>query len=186
MTEYEESDETLMQRVQARDEEAYTRLLDRHLQAIHAYVYRMCQNRADADDLAQETFLRIWHKAATWKPGTVRFTTWLHRIAHNQCIDAFRRRRIDVDPDTQLDELPSQTSGADIEVETRRKAVRSAVAALPERQRTALALCHFQGWSNKDAAEVLEVSVDALESLLARARRTLKTELIEYREEVAT
>ena len=98
-------------------------------------------------------------------------------------MDAFRRRRpkinTDIDPDTiaTSDDAPN---------EGRRLAVHNAIANLPERQRTALVLCQLHGWSNKDAAEVLSVSVDALESLLARARRTLKRQLAVYQNEICT
>ena len=190
----DESDDQLMARVQRRDEEAFRRLVTRHLGPIHSYVYRMCQNPSDADDMAQETFLRVWHKASTWRPGRVRFTTWLHRIARNQCIDSFRRKRATYVDAADLDDLAAEQGngephrvgdeGADaVERSATERAVRRAVGKLPERQRTALALCHFQGWSNADAAAVLDVSVDALESLLARARRRLKSDLAALREE---
>ncbi len=169
-----------MRLVQSGDQQAYARLLDRHLNNVHAYVFRMTNNRADAEDIAQETFLRVWHRARTFKPGRVRFTTWLHRIAHNLCVDAFRKRReiYDGEPDAMADDAPTvdELSMA----EERRKAVHAGIAALPERQRSALVLCQLQGRSNREAAQILGVSVDALESLIARARRTLKTRLRNY------
>ena len=166
-----------MRLVQSGDQQAYARLLDRHLNNVHAYVFRMTNNRADAEDIAQETFLRVWHRARTFKPGRVRFTTWLHRIAHNLCVDEFRKRReiYDGEPDAMADDAPTvdELSMA----EERRKAVHAGIAALPERQRSALVLCQLQGRSNREAAQILGVSVDALESLIARARRTLKARL---------
>ena len=169
-----------MRLVQTGDQQAYTRLLDRHLNGIHAYVFRMTGNRADAEDIAQETFLRVWHRARTFKPGRVRVTTWLHRIAHNLCVDAFRKRRETVD--MELDMMASDTPAQDEAslAEERRRAVHAGIAALPERQRSALVLCQLQGRSNREAAQILDVSVDALESLIARARRTLKARLASY------
>ena len=169
-----------MRLVQAGDQQAYTRLLDRHLNSVHAYVFRMTSNRADAEDIAQETFLRVWHRARTFRPGRVRFTTWLYRIAHNLCVDEFRKRRATVD--TELEAMPDDAPGADdlSIAEERRKAVHTGVAALPERQRSALVLCQIQGRSNREAAQILGVSVDALESLIARARRTLRARLGPY------
>ena len=169
-----------MRLVQAGDQQAYTRLLDRHLNSVHAYVFRMTNNRADAEDIAQETFLRVWHRARTFKPGRVRFTTWLCRIAHNRCVDEFRKRRPTVD--TELEAMADDAPGADdlSIAEERRKAVHAGIAALPERQRSALVLCQIQGRSNREAAQILDVSVDALESLIARARRTLKASLGPY------
>lgn len=181
----EPSDEALLRGVRSGDRAAFGTLLDRHLAGIQAYAFRMTDNRADAEDIAQETFLRVWSRAKTFRPGRVRVSTWLYRIAHNLCVDAFRRRRevVEDGPDTLADERFSGLSGSI--AEERRAAVRAAVAELPERQRAALVLCQLQGWSNKDAAVVLEVSVDALESLVARARRGLRKRLDAFREEPA-
>ena len=169
-----------MARVQDQDREAFAVLVDRHLDGIHAFNYRLTRNVDDAQELAQETFLRVWSKAATWKPDRVKFSTWVHRIAHNLCIDHHRRRRDieDVDVDT-LDDAKSALDGAS-EAERLRHAIDQALADLPERQRTALMLCHRQNMSNRQAAQVLEVSVDALESLLSRARRSLRATLRPY------
>jgi RNA polymerase sigma-70 factor (ECF subfamily) len=171
------TDEELMARVQQRDQEAFTRLLDRHLAGLRRFLQRFTGNPADADELTQEAMLRIWSHARRWQPDRVKFSTWLYRIARNLTIDRHRQRRdtssealeaiVDSTPDafTQIDE------------ERRKQRTQIAVAALPERQRTALLLCHFDGFSNQEAAAVLDVSVDALESLLSRARRTLKITL---------
>ena len=179
----EPSDEELLGRIRSRDRAAFGVLLDRHLGGVQAYVFRMTDNRADAEDIAQETFLRVWDRAGTFQEGRVRVSTWLYRIAHNLCVDAFRRRREVVEDglETLADERYSGLPGSI--AEERRAAVRAAVAELPERQRAALVLCQLQGWSNRDAAVVLEVSVDALESLVARARRTLRKRLLAFRED---
>ena len=171
-----------MARVKVQDREAFAVLVERHLDGIHAFNYRLTRNADDAAELAQETFLRVWSRAATWKPNRVKFTTWLHRIAHNLCIDHHRRRRDveDVDVDT-LDGAGPAAEQAPAN-ERLRQALDRALADLPERQRTALLLCHRQNMSNREAAEVLSVSVDALESLLARARRSLRTALRPYRD----
>lgn len=174
-----------MAQVQRRDREAFTRLLDRHLAGLQKFLIRMTGNGADADEVAQEAFLRIWTRADSWQSDRVRFTTWLFRIARNLAIDRHRRRRETNDGDLEqiVDEAPD--TAHTIDAERRRKMMQNAIAQLPERQRTALVLCHFDGMSNPDAAAVLNVSVDALESLLSRARRSLKTALrplIETRE----
>ncbi len=163
-----------MAQVQRRDREAFTRLLDRHLAGLQKFLIRMTGNGADADEVAQEAFLRIWTRADSWQSDRVRFTTWLFRIARNLAIDRHRRRRETNDEDLEqiVDETPD--TAHTIDAERRRKMMQNAIAQLPERQRTALVLCHFDGMSNPDAAAVLDVSVDALESLLSRARRSLK------------
>jgi len=179
------TDEELMAQVQRRDREAFTRLLDRHLAGLQKFLIRTTGNGADADEVAQEAFLRIWTRADSWQSDRVRFTTWLFRIARNLAIDRHRRRRETNDEDLEqiVDDAPD--TAHTIDAERRRKMMQNAIAQLPERQRTALVLCHFDGMSNPDAAAVLDVSVDALESLLSRARRSLKNALrplIETRE----
>lgn len=170
-----------MSRVQHRDRDAFAVLVSRHLDGIHAFNYRMTRNEEDAADLAQETFLRVWSSAATWRPHRVKFTTWLHRIARNLCIDAHRRHREahEVDDNLAADDGAAPEDAPN--TSRLRRALDQAITDLPERQRTALVLCHRDGMTNRDAAAVLAVSVDALESLLARARRTLRLKLGEYR-----
>jgi RNA polymerase sigma-70 factor (ECF subfamily) len=173
----EPTDEDLMARVQRRDQEAFTRLLDRHLLGLQKFLIRMTGNAADADEVSQEAFLRIWSHAGRWQSDRVKFTTWLYRIARNLAIDRHRKNRKTTDDDVTMiiDESPDMAHT--IDGDRRQRILRGAVAQLPERQRTALVLCHFDGMSNQDAAAVLEVTVEALESLLSRARRTLKTTL---------
>jgi RNA polymerase sigma-70 factor (ECF subfamily) len=137
----------------------------------------MLSDAAEAEDVAQEVFLRVWRHAAAWTPGQAKFETWMHRVAMNLCLDRLRRagRRVgDVSPD-----LPDATASATraLDERQRRDRVRQAIGELPERQRAALTLCYFQERTNIEAAEILQVSVEALESLLARARRTLKAKL---------
>jgi RNA polymerase sigma-70 factor (ECF subfamily) len=172
------TDEELMARVAARDRDAFTRLLDRHLAPLQRFLSRLTGNVADADEVSQEAMLRVWNHAQRWQPGRVKFSTWLYRIARNLAIDRLRRHRHgDADALANLvDDAPD--AFAQLDAARRAAMTRSAIAALPERQRSALLLCHFDGFSNQQAAAVLEISVDALESLLARARRTLRTALL--------
>lgn len=171
------TDEELMARVQRRDQEAFTRLLDRHLVGLRKFLLRMTGNAADADEVSQEAFLRIWSHAGRWQPDRVKFATWLYRIARNLAIDRHRKNRETTDDDVTMIVDDSPDTAHLIDSDRRQRLLRGAVARLPERQRTALVLCHFDGMSNHDAAAVLEVTVEALESLLSRARRTLKSTL---------
>ncbi len=164
------------------DHRAFERLLERHGQSIHAFLRRLCGNSADAEDLMQETFLKVWRHADQWRPGTVRLTTWLHRIARNLCIDAFRSKKRRPQEDESIDSrrevsATEMTQEENMMQKERLIAVSNCVADLPERQRTALVLCQYQGMSNREAAVVMEVSTDALESLLSRARRRLREQL---------
>ncbi len=173
------SDEDLVRRVGTGDERAFARLLRRHLQAIHHYLYRLTGSRADSDDLAQETFLVLWRKAHTYRPGRVKFSTWLHRIAHNLCVDHLRgTARM---TERKLPGAPEFSAGPEAgrHQDEDRARLHQALRRLPANQRDAVLLCHQQGLSNRDAAQVLGVGVRALESLLARGRRTLRLELQE-------
>jgi len=174
------SDEQLMAQICKHDEEAFTCLLGRHLNPVHAYLYRLTGSRADAEDLAQDTFLRVWRKASSFRPGGVKLATWLHRIAHNLCVDEFRKRRARVVLNLdELSEEPNHPAPREEECENL-ELLNVALMGLPESQRSALVLCQIQDFSNQEAADILGVSVSALESLLARARRRLKRELPEH------
>ena len=167
-----------MQRVQQRDESAFSMLVQRHTQRIHAFIYRLCGNQSDAEDITQETFLRLWQRSSHWTPDTVQFTTWLHQIARNLCIDQFRRERSSKRTFMQENAVTTVSTIASLEDDAQRKAMRSAIRTLPERQRTAIVLCQVQGWTQQDAAKVLDTSVDGVQALISRARRTLRRLLV--------
>lgn len=167
-----------MRRVADGDHAAFRVLVEVHQRALSAYARRMLADRDLADDIVQETFLRLWRRAGSFDSRAARLTTWLHNIAHNLCIDSFRRgARITFGDNDDHEPATTQGPEASREAAQRSAKVRRALAGLPERQRSALLLCHYQGLSNRDAAAILQVSVEALESLLARARRKLKQEL---------
>ncbi|MEZ5937586.1 MAG: RNA polymerase sigma factor [Hyphomonadaceae bacterium] len=170
-------DEVLVSRIGQGDKRAATELVRRHLPKMVAVARRMLGDAAEAEDVAQEVFLRVWKHAATWTPGQAKFETWMHRVAMNLCLDRLRRsgrNAGEVSPETP-DLKASATR--DLEEKQRSARVHEAILELPERQRAALALCYFQEKSNIEAADILEISVEALESLLARARRSLKARL---------
>jgi RNA polymerase sigma-70 factor (ECF subfamily) len=172
----EDSDESLMRRVARGDRDAGRALVARHLARVVAFAGRTLGSRAEAEDVAQETFLRLWTHAGRWRPEAA-LSTWLHRIAYRLCLDRIARRRetsLD-DAGDPPDEGPSMTTR--IQDRTLARTVNAALATLPESQRAAIALCHFDGMRNAEAAAVLDVSVEALESLLARGRRKLKAAL---------
>jgi RNA polymerase sigma-70 factor (ECF subfamily) len=170
-------DEELVRRVGAGDRRAAAEIVRRHLPRMVGLARRMLGDAAEAEDVAQEVFLRVWKHAAGWKPGQAKFETWMHRVAMNLCLDRLRRvgrNAGEVSPET-ADGRASATRALDDR--QRRERVRDALQKLPERQRAALVLCYYQDRTNIEAAEILGVSVDALESLLSRARRTLKSAL---------
>lgn len=170
----------LLTRVGRGEASAARALVTRKLPRLLALAQRMLGDRSEAEDVAQECMIRVWQRAATWRPGEARFDTWLHRVALNLCHDRLRvRRRMEsaaevperIDPDL----LPEQRIAAG----ERGRRVEQALQALPERQREAIVLQHFQELSNQEAAAAMEISVEALESLLSRARRALRQLLLE-------
>lgn len=172
-----EDEALLVRRVATGDRAAFALLVRQHQKPLSAYAQRMLSDVDSANDIVQETFLRLWTRAGSYNSSTARLTTWLHNIAHNLCVDSFRRQaRISYSDNDDL-EIPVCGPGDSYQHAQKAAQVRAALQVLPERQRSALLLCHYQGLSNRDAAAVLDVSVDALESLLARARRRLKEEL---------
>jgi RNA polymerase sigma-70 factor, ECF subfamily len=155
-------------------------MLDRKLPRVLALAQRILGSRAEAEDVAQEALLRTWRQAGTWRTGEARLDTWLHRVVVNLCADRLRslRRRKETAPQ----DLPEAVDPAPTPPESRdrsqvRARVAAAVSKLPARQREALVLFHYQELSHADAAAVMGISVDALESLLARARRNLRQQL---------
>ncbi len=170
-------DAELVARVGVRDASAVRVLVARKLPRLLALATRMLGDRTEAEDVAQETFLRIWNQAPRWRDGEARFDTWLHRVVLNLCYDRLRGRR--EEPVNTLPDVPDTQPepAAQAELRSRDARVRQALAALPPRQREALVLQYYQDMSNVEAANLTGITVDALESLLARARRNLRAQL---------
>ncbi len=159
------------------DERAYAMLVQRHGYKYLAFAERFLGNRAEAEDALQDAFLKVWSRAGTFHAGKAKFTTWFYRILLNRCLDIRRKATPGQMPEGY--DAMDEREGADqrlYRLDGSSK-VRMALATLPDKQRTAVALCYFQGLSNRDAAAVLDVNVKALESLLVRARSNLRDRL---------
>lgn len=172
-----DDDDRLLLGVAGGDRSAFAKLRERHLNRVFSLALRVTGSRADAEDASQEAFTRAWRKAGSWQPGEAKFSTWLYRVTMNLCIDARRKPRAEqLDPELPLaDPTPgAETQMMAAEQEAR---VRSAMAALPERQREAMTLCYTLGLSNAEAATTMEISVKAYESLLVRAKKDIRARL---------
>lgn len=171
------SDEVLMVLYANGDRHAALALTQRVTPRVLAYAARMLNgDRAEAEDVAQETMLRLWRIAPEWRQGETKVTTWAYRVATNLCIDRQRSRKRKAQ--TALDDAPDLAAGgrsADgtlIEAD-RMAALGAALAQLPDRQRQAVVLRHIEGLTNPEIAEVMQIGVEAVESLTARGKRAL-------------
>jgi len=165
------------------DQRAFGELVETELPRVVAVARRVLGSDGEADDVAQEALLRLWRQAADWRAGEARVRTWLYRVAVNLAIDRLRRRREETG--SQAPEM-AEPAGQKRELEERDVAstVNGALQTLPERQRIALALFHYEGASMAEVAEVMETSPDAVESLLGRGRRALKKQLAQHWQEI--
>lgn len=176
-------DEDLLMRIADGDPAASRALVARKLPRILGLAQRMLGDKTEAEDVAQEAFLRVWRQAPKWRPGQARFDTWLHRVSLNLCYDRLRRRREipTDDPPDLADDGPAPDRGLEARDTGRR--VGAALARLPDRQREAIVLCHYQELGNIEAAAIMGVTVEALESLLSRGRRSLRAALADLVEQ---
>lgn len=166
----------LMQRIAVGDRDAFSEVLDKYMTYVYRFSFSLLKDRARAEDITQESCLRLWNNAAQWKPPG-RVKSWLLRIVHNLCMDDLRSAKnhmqiedcaesalVSTEPDPRQHTQERQVS--DI--------IRAALLELPERQRAALMLIHYSDCTNPEAAAIMGISVDAVESLLARGKRTLR------------
>lgn len=180
----QDTDAELLPLIAAGDQAAIRHIVTTKLPRILALGVRMLNNRASAEDVAQETFVRLWKSAAQWQIGEAKLDTWLHRVALNLCYDRLRSHAYIADkqlPDHASPEQIDQTLTPEQRLALTQQGVQvnAALALLPTRQREALVLQYYQELSNIEAANLMGISVDALESLLSRARRNLRALLIE-------
>lgn len=175
------SDDALMVLYANGDAEAAQMLADRHVSRVMAVSYRLLGNRSSAEDVTQEAMLRLWKLAPDWRQGEAKVSTWLYRVASNLCLDLLRKRRgssLD-DIDEPVDETPS--AEASLLEQERASALHVAMQSLPDRQRLAVTLRHIEELANPDIADVMDISVEAVESLIARGKRSLVTALADQK-----
>ena len=167
-------DRMLMARIVDRDQHAFAALAERHASTALGLAQRIVRSPADAEDVVQESQTRLWIFADRWNPAGARFSSWFYRIVTNQAISRLRRRT--GEPLDAVDEPSDETPGPHELVAGREigRAIGAAIARLPARQRAAIALCYDQGLTCAEAAVAMGVSIGTMESLLFRARRSLR------------
>ncbi len=169
-------DQVLIKRAKEGDKEAFQKIVSQHLPNILNLATRMLGNRAEAEDLAQEVMVKLWKNLERYDPNKAKLSSWLYRITSNQCLDQLRRKTPE-QLDENYDEALSAKQDEELYEKQISKRIGQQLAALPDRQRLALILFHYQGATLKETAKAMQCSVEAVESLLARARRSLKTSL---------
>ena len=175
-----DNDALLLSKFAVGDQGAARELTDRLLPGVLRQAWRILGDEAEAEDVAQDAMLRLWRQAGDWRDGEARISTWLYRVTHNLCIDRIRKRR----PTTAIENVaePEDPTPSALERLSNSEESRSlarAIIALPERQRQAVVLRHFEGLSNPEIGNRLDCSIEAVESLLARARRQLTVDMTE-------
>lgn len=173
-TEADESDDTLMVRVAQRDAVAFRTIVGCHMTAVHRVAYRILGDASAAEDVTQEALLRLWDHAGRWQAGGTGIGAWLRRVATNLCLDRLRRQKFSAGneiPD-RADDAP--LADAVMEEDEMRAATLRCMGQLPDRQRAAIVLTYYEDRPNAEAAAVLDMNIKAFESLLGRARQTLR------------
>jgi RNA polymerase sigma-70 factor (ECF subfamily) len=177
----EKDDNELLALIRDGSHQAFGVLARRHTDRFYRLAYRYLQSKEAAEDIVQDAFLKLWEDPARWQPErSSKFTTWFYRIVVNLCLDWRKKKR----PAALDENLPladeRETLDSMMMHAQEQRTLEKEIAALPERQRTALNLCFAEGLSNQEAAEVMGVNIKALQSLIMRAKATLKERLKAY------
>ena len=170
----EDEDEELLNRLALNDEAAFRILVERHIDRAFGIALRIIGSRADAEDVVQDTMLKVWTHRGRWQHGRAKFSTWLYRVVTNRCIDLHRRPRTD-----NVDAVPEPADAQPDVVSTMQRdevthMLENAMQRLPEQQRVAVILSYHENMSNGEIAEVMDTTVAAVESLLKRGRQQLR------------
>ena len=170
-----EDDAHLLERIGKGEKAAFSTLVRRHTARFYRVAYRFTGSRSEAEDMVQEAFLKLWERPAMWQiDRNTAFTTWFYRVVVNLCLDYKKKKR----PSSLVDDTwvadERKTHEETMLQNEKEQWLETQIKALPERQRTALNLCFYEELSNQEAAEVMGIRLKALQSLLMRAKTTLK------------
>jgi RNA polymerase sigma-70 factor (ECF subfamily) len=178
----DKDDHELLQFIRDGSHHAFAELVKRHTERFYRLAFRYVQSKETAEDIVQDAFIKLWENPGIWQPDrNNKFTTWFYRIVVNLCLDWQKKKRPMELPD---EDIPLADEREPVDVAMIRlqeqRLLEKEIAALPERQRMALNLCFDEGLSNQEAAEVMGVNLKALQSLIMRAKTTLKDRMKAY------
>ena len=175
------NDEILLDEIRKGDSSAFASLVRKHGRKYYGLAYRYMASREDAEDIVQTAFLKLWENPNVWDPGkNVRFTTWFYRIVVNLCLDRKKKRREVAIPESFEAGDENRNQERKVGESEEKRLLAEEIAALPSRQKAALILCFYEGLSHEDAAKTMNMSVKALQSLLMRAKTSLKRNMRRY------
>ena len=184
----DDEDVRLMRLVSTGDTQAFEELIERHQSLVAGTVARMLGSNSEVEDIAQQVFIRVWKSAGRYTPRA-KFTTWLLKITRNLVFNELRRTRrraqvpIQTEPDAEeipLKDETNPTPDASLLENELQEAIEKAITELPERQRMALVLRRYEELNYEQIAEILDLSVPAVKSILFRARTELRAQLSKY------
>ncbi|SDG55690.1 RNA polymerase, sigma subunit, ECF family [Bradyrhizobium sp. Rc2d] len=181
-----DEDSELLDRLATGDEVAFRMLVERHIDRAYAIALRIVGNAADAEDVVQDTMLKIWSHRGRWQHGRAKFSTWLYRVISNRCIDLRRKPRTE-NVETVPEVADAQPGAVEIiERNELNDMLELAMQRLPEQQRIAVILSYHENMSNGEIAQVMDTTVAAVESLLKRGRQQLRQLLRKHERDIRT
>jgi RNA polymerase sigma-70 factor, ECF subfamily len=184
VSQIQDPDEELLNRLAANDEVAFRTLVERHIDRAFGIALRIVGSRADAEDVVQDTLLKVWTHRGSWQHGRAKFSTWLYRVITNRCIDLRRQPRSD-DIDAVPEPVDTRPDAAStIQRNETTALLEKAMRLLPEQQRIAVIFSYHEEMSNGEIAEVMNTTVAAVESLLKRGRQQLKVLLRRHERDI--
>jgi len=176
-----EDDAALLLRIGNGEHAAFAVLVRRYSDRFYRVAYRFIHNAADAEDVVQDAFIKLWERPGMWQmEKNAAFTTWFYRVIVNACLDRHKKKRpLQLIDDSWIEDS-RETQDEGLSRRQQERWLETQLDALPERQRTALNLCFYEEVSNEDAAKIMGIRLKALQSLLMRAKMTLKEQWKEY------
>jgi RNA polymerase sigma-70 factor (ECF subfamily) len=174
----EANDKELLERLKTGDAAAFATLVRRHSTRFYRVAYRFSGHRTEAEDIVQEAFIKLWERPQLWQADrNTAFTTWFYRVVVNLCLDYQKKKKPALLENEEWIADEGDTQEENLMVREKQALLEANIQALPERQRTALNLCFYEELSNQEAADVMGINLKALQSLLMRAKYTLKEKI---------